>query len=82
MRVVGSASGATSRTRPVALKDGSSSQVTVKVAAGGRAVAIASGTSITASRTSGRAMVTTVCPAVTTWPTSALADVTTPSTVA
>jgi hypothetical protein len=56
--------------------------VTVNVASGGSALAIASGTSITASRTSGRAMVTIVCPAVTTWPTSALRDVTTPSTVA
>lgn len=79
VRVEVSASGAISRTIPDVRMVGSSCSITSKGAPIFSFWAAAWGTSTTASRLSGRAMVTTVWPADTTCPTSAEVAVTTPS---
>ncbi len=82
VRVAGSASGPISRTRPLAVMVGAAWSVTVNSVPALMPAISPSGMSTTASRMSGRASVTTTWPALTTWPTSALQAVTTPSTSA
>ncbi|GJE35792.1 hypothetical protein LDDCCGHA_6012 [Methylobacterium oxalidis] len=79
VRVVWSAKGETSRTRPAAVTSGALWSETAKRPSFGMAPARSSGMSTTASRSSGRATVTTAWPALSTCPTSALRCVTTPS---
>ena len=68
VRVTGSACGATSRTRPLAVTDGSSVKLTVICGSLGAERISWAGTSNTASRPSWRASRTTICPAWTTSP--------------
>ena len=79
VRVAESACGAISRTWPPARIDGSICSNTLNGVPGLISPLRSSGTSTTASRTSGRASVMTVLPADTTWPTSASIAITTPS---